>query len=282
MTFWPSGRAFDWRNLGVRLVSALVLAPAAIGAAWVGSWVFLLMVGVGSALLAIEWALMSAPETPTRMAAVITVAVVAAVCTLYAGHPVAAWIVALIGAAAAALVALPLKSRTGDAAFGVLYLATPALALMWLRLDRPSGVDDGLFWTILVLTTAWAADSAAFLVGSVLRGPKLWPRFSPNKTWSGFVGGLVAGAAAAWGVAELTGVPYDSRIALGAGLLCAFATMAGDLLESMLKRRFGVKDSGALIPGHGGLLDRIDGLMTAIVVMAGVRLGVETGAFAWL
>jgi len=280
MTFWPSGKAFDWRNLGVRLVSALVLAPAAIVAAYFGGWVFLLMVGVGAALLAIEWALMSAPRTPTRMAAMITAAVVAAVCTLYSGHPVLAWIVALAGAGAAALVALPLKSRTGDAAFGVLYLATPALALMWLR--GPAGDQSGLSWTILVLATAWAADSAAFLVGSVVKGPKLWPRFSPNKTWSGFVGGLFAGAGAAWSVAELTGVPSDSRIALGAGLLCAFATMAGDLLESMLKRRFGVKDSGDLIPGHGGLLDRVDGLLTAIVVMAGVRLGVETGAFAWL
>lgn len=278
MKLWPSAKAFNWRNLGVRLLSALVLAPAAIGAAWFGGWAFLLMVGVGVALLAIEWALMSAPATPTRLASVITAAVVAAICMLYSGHPVLAWMAALAGAGAAALVALPLKSRTGDAAFGVLYLAVPALALIWLR-GGPAEDDQGRWWTLMVLAVAWAADGAAFLVGSVLRGPKIWPRFSPNKTWSGFFGGLAAGAAAGWGVAEVTGAASD-WVGLTAGLLCAFLTMAGDLLESMLKRRFGVKDSGALIPGHGGLLDRVDGLMVAIVGMAAIRLLVELGVLS--
>ena len=162
-----------------------------------------------------------------------------------------------------------LGERPADAAFGVLYLAPPAIALVWLR----SG-DDGFAWTLLLLLVCWAADSFAFITGSVLKGPKLWPRFSPNKTWAGFVGGLVIAVAASVGVAAMF-----MRLSLaGAGLIGlagGLGTMAGDLWESMLKRRFGVKDSGDLIPGHGGLLDRVDGLMFAVMVFAVARLFVK-------
>ena len=128
----------------------------------------------------------------------------------------------------------------------------------------------------MLFATTWAADIAAFVVGNVVGGPKLWPRFSPNKTWSGFVGGLAGAAGASVGVAaafmqlSLTGA---ALIGLAGGL----ATMAGDLWESVLKRRFGVKDSGDLIPGHGGLLDRVDGLMFAVMAFAVARLVVHFG-----
>jgi phosphatidate cytidylyltransferase len=129
---------------------------------------------------------------------------------------------------------------------------------------------------MMLFATTWAADIGAFLVGSVLKGPKLWPRFSPNKTWSGFFGGLVVATAAAVGIAALF-----MRLSLAGaaliGLLGGLATMAGDLWESMLKRRFGVKDSGDIIPGHGGLLDRVDGLMFAVMLFAAARLVVHFG-----
>ena len=126
----------------------------------------------------------------------------------------------------------------------------------------------------MLLACAWCADIFAFLVGSALKGPKLWPRFSPNKTWSGFVGGLIAAALAGLLVVFLAKGDADPSLRWAApiGLLAGLATMAGDLWESMLKRRFGVKDSGGLIPGHGGLLDRVDGLMFASIAMAGARL----------
>ena len=152
----------------------------------------------------------------------------------------------------------------------MLYLGWPIVLLIWLR-DLDSTV--GLHWTVLVFAVAWSSDIMAYLVGSLVGGPKLWPRFSPNKTWSGFFGGLVAGAAA--------GVIMAAWLDMGAltpvwggvlGLCAALATMAGDLWESALKRRFGVKDAGTLIPGHGGLLDRVDGLMFAVVVVACGRL----------
>ncbi len=106
----------------------------------------------------------------------------------------------------------------------------------------------------------------------MLKGPKLWPRFSPNKTWSGFVGGLVVAMAAAGAMSRLPWFNLNLVAAVLIGLAGGLATMAGDLWESALKRRFGVKDSGDLIPGHGGLLDRVDGLLFAVVVIAGARL----------
>src|SRR5690606_32486112 len=143
-------------------------------------------------------------------------------------------------------------------------------------------------WTILLFAVTWAADIAAYFAGSLLKGPKLWPRFSPNKTWSGFLAGLAAGAIVgllvvvgfADGGLPFTGVTWPLAALLG--LAGAVATMAGDLWESALKRRFGVKDAGALIPGHGGLLDRVDGLMFAVVVIAVAKLLLTWEGFAWV
>lgn len=279
MTSPPQARAkaFDWRNLGVRALSAAVLAPAALLAVWVGGGLLLLLLSVAVALLSLEWGKMAAPQAPTRAAAAVLIGVLAALFTAYLGYPRAAW----ISLAAAALViaglaaGLRLTRRPADTAFGVLYLGAPALALWWLRLGSPAhGEDAGRAWTFLMLAIAWAADSAAFLIGSALKGPKLWPRFSPNKTWSGFWGGLAAGvvvSAAAAALLRPLGGP-GPVLAVGTGLVGALATMGGDLWESMLKRRFGVKDSGDLIPGHGGLLDRVDGLLFASLAVAGARL----------
>ena len=136
----------------------------------------------------------------------------------------------------------------------------------------------------MLLATTWAADICAFIAGNALKGPKLWPRFSPNKTWSGFFGGLIGAVAAAVAAPGLRFLPHGQPLLhlslVGAGLIglaAGLATMMGDLWESMLKRRFGVKDSGDLIPGHGGLLDRVDGLMFATMVFAAARLIVRYG-----
>ena len=161
------------------------------------------------------------------------------------------------------------KQEALDAAYGVLYLGWPAILLIWLR-DGSS--EAGLAWTVAAFVIAWSSDSMAYIVGSTLGGPKLWPRFSPNKTWSGFIGGLAAGTIA--GVLLATFLDMDINPGWGAllGFAAALATMAGDLWESALKRRYGVKDAGKLIPGHGGLLDRVDGLMFAVVIVALARL----------
>ncbi|HEX5776724.1 MAG TPA: phosphatidate cytidylyltransferase [Caulobacteraceae bacterium] len=267
MTSSQPVRRFDWNNLGIRAASAVVLIPAAVAAVFFGGWVLLLLVSVAVALLALEWGGMSAPGAPIRIAAAVMVAVLAALFVAYYGHYRIAWAIAGVGAVVAAIVGRSLSERAGDAAYGVIYIAPAVLALFWIR-----AMPNGISWTIMVFAVAWAADIFAFAVGSAAKGPKLWPRFSPNKTWSGFFGGLAGAMVAALLVSRFTDAKLTLLSAALVGLAGGLATMAGDLWESMLKRRFGVKDSGDLIPGHGGLLDRVDGLMFAIVVVAAARL----------
>ena len=271
MTSSPSARRFDWKNLGQRVLSAVVLIAAVLIAVFIDQ-IFFVMIAVAVALLAIEWAAMSAPRTPNRLAIAMTIAVLAA---LFCAHlsrlpqvsyfPLA-WALVAPGALAVALVAWGLQARPGDGAFGVVYIAAPCLALSWIR-----AMPNPISWTILLFAVVWSADICAFLAGNALKGPKLWPRYSPNKTWAGFVGGLLGAMGAAMLTAELSTAKLSLMAAALIGLAGGLATMAGDLLESGLKRRFGVKDSGDLIPGHGGLLDRVDGLMVAVMAIAAAR-----------
>jgi phosphatidate cytidylyltransferase len=272
MTPLPQARRFDWSNLGLRVASAVVLVPTALVAAWLGGWPFLVVISIGMALLAIEWGGMSAPRAPVRVAAAVTAAILAAVFLAQQGHFVLAWITVPVAALVAAVIARGVAERAVDAGYGVLYIAPAAVCLVWLR-----STNQGHWWTLMLFACTWAADIGAFAVGSVLKGPKLWPRFSPNKTWSGFVGGLAAASGSAVLMAGLSVFQLDLRAAALVGFAVGLATMAGDLWESALKRRFGVKDSGDLIPGHGGLLDRVDGLMFAVVVMAAARLANHLG-----
>ena len=280
MTSLPRARRFDWNNLGIRAASAGVLAPAALFLMWVDARAFLVLVAIAVALISIEWGGMSAPRAPVRVAGVVTLATLVVTFLAYWGYYGPAWACMAVGALAAAAVARGVAARAIDAAYGVLYIAPACLSLVWLR----GHTDVGAWWTVLLFAVTWAADIFAFLVGSALKGPKLWPRFSPHTTWSGFFGGLAGSVVAGAGVVWLSGALEPAskiRVALAAacviGLGGGLATMAGDLWESMLKRRFGVKDSGDLIPGHGGLLDRVDGLMFAIIAVAGARLAVHVG-----
>jgi phosphatidate cytidylyltransferase len=277
MTPSPPAKRFNWANLGTRALSALLLAPAALyvllASGGLGAALRVGLISVVVALLSIEWAMMSARQSPTKIAVAVCVAVLAALFTADFGHYRIMWLVLVLAAGASAVIARGIAARPADAAFGALYIGAPCLALLWLRANEPHGE----YWTALVLAVAWAADIAAFLVGSALKGPKLWPQFSPNKTWSGFVGGLVAASLAALAVARFLPMGLDPPRAAALGLFAGLATMAGDLWESTLKRRFGVKDSGDLIPGHGGLLDRVDGLMFAVLAVAAARLLVNLG-----
>ena len=276
MTSLPQARRFDWTNLGLRIASAVVLVPAVVAAVMVDlNWPYLVLISIGVAVLAIEWGGMSAPRAPHRIAAAVTAAVLVSVFLMHLmhlTHPLWSWFAMVVGALAAALVARGVAERPADAAFGVIYLAPAAICLAWLRLT-----NQGPWWTLMLLLVTWAADIGAFAVGSALKGPKLWPRFSPNKTWSGFVGGLVAAMATGTLMTALSAFQLNLWAAALIGLVVGLATMAGDLWEAALKGRFGVKDSGDLIPGHGGLLDRVDGLMFAVVVMALARLANHWG-----
>ncbi len=162
-------------------------------------------------------------------------------------------------------------------AIGVAYIALAGGALIYLRSGGETG-RDALFW---LLSVVWASDIGAFAAGRLIGGPRLAPRISPNKTWAGVAGGLLA-AAAAGGTAifVLGGGPAWLATALGAGI--GAVAQAGDLAESALKRRFGVKDAGGWIPGHGGLLDRVDGLMIAAVVAALIAAAAGGSMAPWM
>jgi len=256
-------------EIGLRVASALVLATATVLAIWAGGLWFLALMLLACALLAAEWAMMSAAGAWRVMAGAVAFGLVAGVVAAHAGELSLALVMLVFGAVSAGLFARNRGQEALDAAYGVLYLGWPAVLIIWLR-DVDSA--EGLSWTVFAFVVAWTSDSMAYLVGSQVGGPKLWPRFSPNKTWSGFIGAVVAGTIAGSLLAVWQGMAIGPVWGAVLGLATALATMGGDLWESALKRRYGVKDAGKLIPGHGGLMDRVDGLMFAVVVVACGRL----------
>ena len=149
------------------------------------------------------------------------------------------------------------KARLG---FGIAYVAFPAIALLFLR-EQPNGLLLAL-WT---LATVWVTDIGAYFAGRAIGGPKLAPAISPNKTWAGLIGGVVAAALLGAAMHQAYGLPL--RLTLASPFLAVVA-QAGDLFESWLKRRAGVKDSGNILPGHGGVLDRLDGLVPVAPIAA--------------
>ncbi len=289
-------------DLTIRIVSGLSLIAVVLlvtilpvkGMLFHEPWPFLVMISIGIGLLSIEWGLMAAPIASARVAVAVAVAAIGGLFVGYLGHPILSILVLMFGSMCAGLYAHRLKSNWVDAAYGVLYIGWPAIVIMWLRqtsdstdwvlFAAPSWLggftirgEVGVIWVLFAFFIAWGADTAAYLVGRLVGGPKLWPRYSPNKTWSGFAGGLIAGMLVAGALSDLTHLFKHDTSASFVGLLVALATMAGDLWESALKRRFGVKDAGTLIPGHGGLMDRVDGLMFSIIAIGGIKLLVMLG-----
>ena len=254
--------------LRARIVSALVLAAVALAATLLGGWPFIVMVLAAVVVMAGEWCRLGTGAPSQRKMLMAGTALVPTVAVLVlAGDRLEAAAALLLGgalllglvAATGALGVRPLR-----AGGGAIYVGAPALALVWLRSAVPNGTSH-LVWLLLVI---WATDICAYLVGRSLGGPKLAPTISPGKTWSGLMGGIAGASLVGAAAAQAPGFGYALAAALGGCL--AVVGQAGDLFESALKRRAGVKDSGHLIPGHGGLLDRIDGLIFAAPVFAGI------------
>jgi phosphatidate cytidylyltransferase len=240
-----------WSDLGIRLASASILAPIALYALWQGGLFWQVLVGVAMFGLAAEW---------TRLAALNRWNIVIIVAVLFS------WLLAILFGWVAGLAALLLFTAVtgwrfgGFAAFGIPYIGIGGFSLLWLRLQPGAGLRDTLFLVAVI----WATDIGAYLAGRLLGGAKLAPRISPGKTWSGSAGGLLIGGLA--GALVASGGHGIAPRALGAALLLSLCAQAGDLLESAIKRKLGVKDSGRTIPGHGGLFDRLDGFLAAAPV----------------
>ncbi|MBI5164122.1 MAG: phosphatidate cytidylyltransferase [Magnetospirillum sp.] len=257
--------------LQTRVLSALVLAPPALLAAWWGDVAFAVLAAVAAAIMCWEWSTIVAKEFSIvqRLGAVL---LAAAPLTLLVAPAVAVALV-LVAAAVAGLAGG--VHRTWLAG-GVLYAGVPALALVWLRGDYAVGRET-VFWLLLLV---WATDIGAYASGRLIGGPKLLRAVSPNKTWAGLIGGMICAAAVGWGMALVLGSANPPMVGLGSGALAVVA-QAGDLFESWIKRRFGVKDSSAIIPGHGGVLDRVDGLLAAAVAVAVATLASGVPVLLW-
>jgi phosphatidate cytidylyltransferase len=261
----PAQATGKWSDLGQRSLSAVILAPLVLlalfqGGVW-AQWLF----GMTAVLMALEYVSIVHGGDKQQFALHAMVGLSAVLL------PSAGWVLAApaIVVLATLLSAAIKQKQSADANFwwavsGVPYIALPTMALVLLRADAHFGWN-ALLWLALVV---WATDIGAYFAGRIIGGPKLAPQLSPKKTWAGLVGGMLAAAAVSYALCKYFSVPAAMPALIAAAL--AVVAQAGDIYESALKRHFNLKDASNLIPGHGGVLDRVDGLIAAAVVAAGV------------
>lgn len=265
-------------NLYMRVVAALVLAPLTIVIAWLGGWIWACVVIAAAALLYFEW-LMIVGVSGNRFAAAagIVALALAGVCLMLRRADVAVAVIVAGILFAAAMT----NGKRGWVASGLVYAAAALVATILVRRDA----DLGFVALMFVLLVVWVTDIGGYFAGRGIGGPKLWPRVSPKKTWAGAIGGLVLALVVALGFALLGFGRTIPLLLLGAVL--SVVSQLGDLFESAVKRRFDVKDSSHIIPGHGGLMDRLDGFVAAIVFAALVGFmrggldGIGRGFMVW-
>ena len=249
-------------NFQVRVVSAVALAAMAIAALWFGGLPFRALAAIGGFLVYWEWQSITGYDKYGLLELAAPAAVVACIVLVVLNFPV---LESIIPAAFATLFAAAACARRGMSYWfplGVPYAILPVLGLVSLRADTHAGLAA----TVFLFAIVWATDIFAYLCGRAIGGPKLAPGISPNKTWSGSIGGAVAAVVAGLSAAGFFGASGLWFLAL-LSLALSLSAQAGDLFESYVKRRFGVKDSGTIIPGHGGVMDRVDGLIAAIIVL---------------
>jgi phosphatidate cytidylyltransferase len=246
------------RNLAMRVAAAVVLAPLAIAAAYAGGWLWTALVTLTAIGLYFEWLTVVGARTPRLVTA--GAAALATAGLLLAAGRIEASILVLIVGLAGVMVVSPERRLWTATGFG--YAAAAEVASVLVRHDQA----HGFVALILILLVVWVTDTGGYFAGRGIGGPKLWPRVSPKKTWAGAIGGFAASLVVAAAFAAIGLGKTGPMLSLGAVL--SIASQLGDLFESAVKRRFGVKDSGHIIPGHGGLLDRLDGFVAAIVLAA--------------
>ena len=260
-----------------RMVSAAILIPPVLAAIWIGSPYFNILLLIAGLAAIFEWCRIAAGGHAGRLGYA-AICILAAVLILFSFRQFAlSWMVMAFG-----LLGLILFGwrRAGESnpwpAIGLFYIAAACIALAVLRGDQAEGRRI-ILWLFLVV---WATDIGAYAFGRWIGGARLAPALSPNNTWAGLVGGMIAAGIGGAVTATTLDWPNTPGVILFS-ISLAVISQGGDLMESAIKRAFKVKDSGNLIPGHGGLLDRLDGFMTAAPSVAAVALLGGEGVLAW-
>ena len=264
-------------DLAARVASGVVMAAAGALAVWAGGWVLAAFVALGCGVMGWEWRGITAQRTRDRrreVALAIATAGLPPLLSLIWGVPLA-MLVALVMAALLAWFELKVSGRALWTSGGVLVVALAGCAFVWLR-ERPELGLETAMW--LPLTVA-GADMGGYFAGRAIGGPKLAPTISPNKTISGAVGGILLALALGSGFAWAAGLPVLPVAVLS--VVIAMVSQAGDLSESAAKRRFAVKDASKLLPGHGGVMDRLDGVIAATLFVAAFTVVRGAEALAW-
>jgi phosphatidate cytidylyltransferase len=269
-------RGLTLGGLGLRILSAVVMLPLALAAVWQGRPWFDALLALAAVLMAREWARMTGGGFRGSVWILSGFSLLAVILLPAGVQPYSLMVVLVGGSFGLFVMARLLKARSPFLlAFGLPAVVLPCVAFVWLRADEEQGIATVLW----VMSLVWATDTGAYFFGRTIGGPKLAPRLSPNKTWAGLLGGMLsaglvgAGMAAAFGGKPMLLGPLAAVLAV--------VSQGGDLAESALKRWSGVKDSGSLIPGHGGVLDRVDGLMPVAPLVALLILLTGKTLMAW-
>jgi phosphatidate cytidylyltransferase len=271
-----------WRDLGLRVASAVVLIPIILWVNWLGSVWYAVLVGLMAGFMAFEWVKLIHAGRPIQLAVYLAAAGASTALPWLAGPAIAFMAILVLWAGSVVQTQIAGKPHSFWSIAGVPYIGLSALALMILRGDPQFGLI-AVYWLLFVV---WGADTLAYFAGRLIGGPKLLPSISPKKTWAGLIGAIVGGILCSALFATVAGL--DTLLWFcGIGAILAIVEQGGDFFESALKRSVGVKDSSGLIPGHGGMLDRVDGLVAAAALAAligCVRAGISAagkGILLW-
>lgn len=260
----PSTRQPIWKNLGARFVSAVIMAAVLFIPFYLGGYFWAVTIGILGARAAWEWVDITDVSTKPLAYGIPIAGLIAAIIVHFSGY--GAWIYGIIFLTAAIAFLERLTRKAGEkvwAPFGAAYIILPCVAAVMLRGDGIGWDDQGFKLLTYLLVVVIAADVGAYFGGSYFKGPKLVPKLSPKKTWSGLISGVIFGV--------ILGALFGYLLKMGpfkAGLIAipvVLVSVIGDFFESGIKRRMNVKDAGDILPGHGGILDRLDSILMVII-----------------
>lgn len=271
---WTSERACSSaqdkhpRRLIARIASGLFLGALTLCLTYAGSYPFAALVAVMAIMMSWEWGGIVRSRRYDAGFIVHACAMAASATLAVAGHAILALLALII---ASVVVAAMYGSQGGlMSAAGILYTGLPSVALIWFRCDEPHGFTA----VVLIFSVVWAVDTAAYVAGKSVGGIKLWPSISPNKTWAGTCSGLLASVVVG-AVFSFVLLGASSAYLIAGAFVLGFFALAGDLAESALKRVYRLKDASNLIPGHGGFMDRLDGIAAAATIAAVLALAID-------